>query len=111
MSSLELLLDSESGPCVKRHVNTDEVKSRSKCSVMSRVLGYPMHRLGLVVLESRGSGQRLQLMCCAGLLSQSRYFELYHIYGYMRSLKVVGKLQSQGHHGDSLLGTCELRVR
>ena len=23
------------------------------------------------------SGQRLQLMCCAGLLSRSRYFELY----------------------------------
>ena len=32
-SSLELLLDSKSGPCVERHVNTDKVKLRSRCRV------------------------------------------------------------------------------
>ena len=47
-------------------------------TVMSQALGYPTCRLGLMVPDVKGvSGQRLQLMCCASLLSRSRYFKLY----------------------------------
>ena len=53
-SSLELLLDSESGPCVERCVDADEVKSRSRCRVSVgtlTVLAFSV--LGSVMLKTK----------------------------------------------------------
>ena len=75
-------------------------------TITSRALGYPTHRSGLVVLESRGVWTEASAHVLRQPSVAVQVFQV--ICGYMRSLKVIGKSQSQGYHGDSFLDTRKL---
>ena len=77
--------------------------------VTSRALGYPTHRLGLVVLESRGVWT--EASACA-LCRPSVAVQVFRVEcRYMRSPKIVGKSQSRWYHRNNLPGMHKSRVR
>ena len=59
-------------------------------------LSYPVRRPGLVGFRMRHEyGQWLQLMHCASLLSQSRYFEDRQVYAHSMSHREVARLKDE----------------
>ena len=78
-------------------------------TVTSRALGYPTHRLGLVVPESRSvwTEASAHALCRPSVAVQ--VFRV--VCGYMHSPEVIGKSWSQRCHGNNLPDMHKSRAR
>ena len=80
------------------------------CSIVtSRALGYPTHRLGLMILESRGVWTKASARALCRPSVAVQVFRV--VCRYMHFPRVGGKSQSREYHRNSLLGSCKLRAR
>ena len=77
--------------------------------VMSQALGYPTHRLGLVVPELKGVWTEASARALRQPSVAVQVFQV--VCRYMCSPRIRGKSQSRGYHENSLLGMHKLRAR